>query len=119
MNRNSPLSSRKRKALSGTHFSTSERIDGWVPALRPSGFGRDDNQLCSGSALPLTHHLREAFKEVKGILRPRARLGVVLHRNDRLARDAEPAVRSIKERFVALLDAFRQRRRVHGEAMVH
>ena len=47
--------------------------------------------------LPLAHHLCEAFKQVKGILRAGAGFRMVLHRDDRLAGDAEAAVGAVEQ----------------------
>src|SRR5882724_6369049 len=66
----------------------------------------------------LFHHRDEAPEEIVAVPRPRARLGVVLHGKDLLARDAQPLVAAVEERDVGRHDAGGQALGHHHEAVI-
>ncbi len=63
--------------------------------------------------------VEEAGEEVVAVMRAGAGLGVVLHREDRLAFNLQAGVGTVEERDVGLLDVLRQALGVDGEAVVH
>src|SRR5262245_23893177 len=77
---------------------------------------------CAGhdkKRLPRLRRLREAVEQIVRVHRTRRRLGMVLHREDGRALDADAAVRSVEQRDMRLLHAPGQRVAIDGEAMVH
>src|SRR5260221_14707726 len=77
--------------------------------------------LCDESFLPSSPRLHcgdEAVEQVVAVLRAGGGLGVVLHREDRLAGYRQALERAVEQRDMGGLDAGRQRIRQHREAVV-
>src|SRR5215471_15281772 len=66
----------------------------------------------------LFHQVHESLEEVVAILRAGARLGVILHREDRLALDTQALVAAVEQRDVRHLDVSGQGLRDYTKAMV-
>src|SRR5262249_36429893 len=66
----------------------------------------------------LLHQRDEALEEIVAVLGAGARLGVILHREDRLALDAEPLIAAVEEREMRLHDISGQALRDDGEAVI-
>src|SRR5690606_37972073 len=66
-------------------------------------------------ALLLADQVHEPPEEIVAVLRARRGFRVVLHREDRLAGDAQAAIGAVEERDVGFLDAPGQRFRIHRE----
>lgn len=67
----------------------------------------------------ICHELREAFEQIETVLWTWACLWMMLHRIDGPIREADTAIRTVKQRNVAFNDAVRQRLTVYGKSMVH
>src|SRR5262249_33157071 len=70
-------------------------------------------------ALLLFHQRDEAGEEIVTVLRTRRSLGMVLHAEHRPILHLEPAIGTVEQRDVSLLDIRRQAVAVHGEAVIH
>src|SRR3546814_453455 len=97
------------------------RISDWSSDVCSSDLQSDRRSPLSGSrfrswSLQPTHKLLE---QIEAVLRPRACLGVVLHAERLLARDADAAIRSVEQALVRFDHARGERRGVDREAVVH
>src|SRR5687768_4243720 len=68
--------------------------------------------------LALLHRLQELLEQIVGVVRPRRRLGVVLHREDWLVEVTEAFDGSVVEIEMRHADVRRQRVGIDGEAVV-
>src|SRR5688572_19004666 len=70
-------------------------------------------------ALALPHQPDEALEQIARVARAGRSLGVILHREHRLALELDACVRSVKQRDMRFFRVLRQRVAVHREAVVH
>src|SRR5579859_4810951 len=77
-----------------------------------------DDDLASGPLLR-AHQIGEAVEQIVRVARAGRGLGVILHREHRLAVELDAAIGAVEQRDVRLRRAFRQSRLVHGKAVVH
>src|SRR5262245_33293310 len=107
-------------AKAGIHRRTTALADKWAPAFAgaTTGSAADTQEPGGHRALPRAHRGDEAVEQVAAVLRAGRGLGVVLHREDRLAGHRQAFERAVEQRDMGGLDAGGQRIGHYREAVV-